>query len=174
MEIFEFSTPSVYISRLSQLYVEAETDKRMCRGTFIIRIGEISEKIDESNYYLSMYEEDIRRRSPCADYLDFLDKFQKNLDGVISRLEGLAVHDENRLVDEAHDYAQKYRIKNDEISELIEKQKSSKPLLWIVLSFILTPILSVIINAFGIWLSKIMMEILPQLAYASSGFPLAR
>ena len=168
LDLLELSAPSSYASKLMQLNAKIETDKSICRYTFITKINEIDERGDEINCYSSLFEDDNRQRSPCVNYLNFLGRLQESLREIIPQFEGYQEEKEDKLESKAHDYAQKYRVRNDEIAATIEMQKSSKPLLWIVLSFLLTPILSVIIGTFSKALSETIVQLMPQLAHASS------
>ena len=168
VDILEISVPSLYVSKLMQLNAEMETGKSICRRTLVTKIKEIDERGDEINCYPSLFAEDNRNRAPCVNYLNFLDRLQESLGEIIPLFEGLSVEKEDKLEDKAYGYAQKYRARKDEIALAIETQKSSKPLLWIVLSFLLTPILSIIIETFSKALSESIVQLVPQLAHASS------
>ena len=73
-------------------------------------------------------------------------------------------NDDGELTKLAHTYAGTYNIRNEKIAEIMEIERGTKPLLWIVLTLIFTPISSAFLAFLGNSLGPSLMELLPKVA----------
>ena len=171
LDILEFSTPSLCIEKLQQLYAEIKTDKTeieadtTCGVSLVKEITEVEMKGKKLNYGRSLLNEAvIQERTPCSDHLDFLKKLQDNLGPIISQLYTLE-RDTDKFMERAYRYAGTYHARKAQIAKRIDDVKSAKPLLWLALASVLSLMISVFVNSF----SQTLIQALPQLAQASGG-----
>lgn len=146
LNVFEFPTPSLYVSKLEDVLSDIDKDKT------------VSDPEDDETSLTTLRERDLHLVDPRLRYEAFLRDLQDRIVENINQFEELK-EDEEELMGRARIYAQAYRIRKDEIERSIEKERNIKPKLLIILIFVLAPILTQIISK----LSEAITESLPML-----------
>jgi hypothetical protein len=170
LDILEVPTPALYPSKLQHLCDRIDEVGIVCEETPTIKKTAIFGQDNAPNRFEILYEEDIRRNDPCLSYKNFLKKLHEN---ILECLTLFKSPEENvDLTETARAYAEVYRIRKDEIAKKIVQERETKPLLWIGLAFILTPILVAVLGFLGGQLGPKFVELVPslmQLGHALSG-----
>lgn len=133
LNVFEFPTPSLYVSKLEDVLSDISKDKM------------VSDPEDDETSLTTLRERDLHLVDPRLRYETFLRDLQDRIVENIKQFDELK-EDEEKLMGRARIYAQAYRIRKDEIARSIEKERNIKPKLLIILIFVLAPILTQIIS----------------------------
>jgi len=160
-------TPSLYIAKLKQISseVESETDA-------------IIKKLTSNNTYnLDEYGPNFDCLMPLESdpqlfYLRFLQYIHEEINEMMEIF--LKIKEENEVIEKADIYVGIYSTKKENIIGNINIEKSSKPVFWIGLTFILSPFLSIVIsnmaNLMGPKIiSAIIIKLVPVLIQGPSG-----
>lgn len=127
LDVLDFPTSSLYVSKLQRIQEEIKDDKTISGlNEEFARIGLV-------------YGARVLRLDPRFCYRDFLVGLKDRIAENIDQFEALG-DDEERITELASIYSNAYRIRRDEIVGMIEREGQFKPKFWIALALILTPV----------------------------------
>jgi hypothetical protein len=160
LDIFEFPTPPLYAIKLEQILAKAGNDRIICNkaqteGGNIYSNREYS--IDNFRY---VYDNAMHQVNPCISYKNFLEKFKENIQECLNLLKSHG-DDEAEQIKIVRSYAEVYRSRKAEIVKMLEVERTAKPILWIILAFVLTPILTTIISLIAAEIGPKVINLLP-------------
>ncbi len=168
LDIFEFPTPSLYVPKLQQLLIKINDDKVVCEEDEIIKDNTYFNHRKETNSFGYVYEEAMQQMNPCASYKNFLRKFKENTQECLNQIKAHE-DDEDELTKLVKAYTEIYRMRKGEIAKMLDAERTAKPLLWIGLTFVLTPILTTILSLIANKIGPSLIEMVPRLVQQTGG-----
>jgi len=145
LEVLDYPTPSLYVPKFRKVLNEIKDDNM------------ISCQDDKFDRIKSIYGEEALRLDPHFRYRDFSIKLQEKIAEMITKFEELDDNEEN-IAEKARIYADAYRLRRNEIVEMIEREGQFKPKFWIALAIILTPVLGQILASMINLILKAMID----------------
>jgi tetratricopeptide (TPR) repeat protein len=162
-------TSRLYVPKLQRINREINSERSNFERKSD-RIDDIQKNRNDLNK-LSISAPDPMQSDPKSVYLYFLKSLQWEIQEIIELFE--ASGEDSKTIENAKIYSELYMSRKGEILDLINANRNSKPILWIGLTFILTPFLATIIgyisNEIGPKLiQSIIMKLIPELMQFSS------
>ena len=158
LDVLDFPTHSLYIPKLQKVLKETK------------KVDIISGSNEMLNPMESYNGAAVLRLDPRFRYRDFLIGIQEKIAEMISQFEEPG--EDEQIRETARIYADAYRLRRDEIVEMIEREGKFKPKFWIALAIILTPILGQILATLINLIMKTMIDTnLGGLITATPAFP---
>lgn len=163
LDILERPTPSLYTSKLKRLQAKIDSEKKhFVEEDWMVKRGEefdqveTLDEIDTAEHDLAQLYYKARQLDSRFMYLDYL----KNLFGEISECiaEFTRSKGEAKLTSKARAYADAYRIRKNELTESLIQEEKTKPVLWVGLTVIFSPIVAQILSEFGKWIWATMLQ----------------
>ena len=145
LEVLDFPTPDHYITKLQKILDDIKADDT------------ISGKEVDLDRIESSYGTRVLQLDPRSRYRDFLMRLQDKIGEKIDLFEELKGSKEE-IKETARIYGEAYRLRRDEIADMIEKEGQFRPKLWIALALVLTPILGQILASLINWTLMAMIE----------------
>lgn len=165
LDIFEFPNPSQYSAKLQRLSLRIEDSIRLHEENETVWLSNAIDKDSKAKKREAIYEHALERNEPYSCHQDFLRKIHENIIECITQLGALS--DDDDLLKFGRAYAELYRQRRTAISEMMEQEKNTKPLLWIGLTFGLTSIAATVLTLIGERLGPTLIEIVPKIIKGS-------
>jgi len=129
LDVLEYPTPGRYVPKLQKILDGIKDDDTI--------FGQ-DEELDRIE---SLYGAEVLRLDLRFCYRDFLTRLRDRIGENIAQF-GELEGDKDAIKETARIYAEAYRLRRDEIVEVIEREERFKPKFWIALAIILTPIVN--------------------------------
>jgi len=163
LNILDFPTPSLYISKLEQLQVKIDEDKaQFIENDWMVKQGiefdQVNnlEEIDLEKHDLAQVYFKSRQLDSRFQYVDFLKGLSEEIQESISQFKGRST--ETKLITKARAYADAYRARKDEFAKAIILERNAKPSLLVGLTFVLSPIAAQILSELAKWVWTTMLQ----------------
>jgi hypothetical protein len=159
LEALEFPNPAQHVPRLQHVRAQIAAEREhFAESDAMVKAGLEFDQTDTIadpavSVIFDVYKR-VRATDPRMDYMDDLANFLEETDGIIDQLAGL---DQEQRIDRSGELAGVYRARKEDFKESIGSEKGGKPLLWVGIVFLLSPILSQVLSEFGKWIWTLLM-----------------
>lgn len=156
LDILEFPTPTVYISKGNELLEEIKLNRSDFEERHLPKCDPEIDAVDEIGHLEFLYRSDIKSLDPRYSYIDYLNYLELKIKEFIKEVEPL---DKNEIEAVAQKYVQLLQSRKKEVDQHAIELSQTKPQLMVYLAVLFGPIL---VQAYDIIISKI-EEQTPQL-----------
>jgi tetratricopeptide (TPR) repeat protein len=156
LDILEFPTPTIYISKGNDLLEEIKTNRIDFEMRHLHKGDPKIKSPDEISHLEFLYRSDIKRLDPRYSYIEYLNYLELKIKEFIKEVEPL---DKNEIEAVAQKYVKILHSRRQEVDKHAIELSQTKPQLMVYLAVLFGPIL---VQAYAIIISKI-EEQTPQL-----------
>ncbi|UCE07830.1 MAG: hypothetical protein JSW07_07300 [bacterium] len=154
LEVLEFPTPSQYRPKLEQLQNDlASEENKIIENDSMVKLGIEIDGIESTTFLpITLIEayRDSRDLEPRFNYLDFVRHLKNKIGEILAELAKLKKGTDK--VNRAREFTQHFNNQRDNLENIIEQERKTKPILSTALVGIVLAIIVPLLNEIGRWI----------------------